>query len=78
MADAKNEKPKYGVRISKLTENRLIVKQTIKRGSGQNDPFVIDGHKEKHVNINNDSEIADAVRNGVAGKLKAGKNAGFC
>jgi hypothetical protein len=71
MADAKNNKPKYGVRISKFSEGRLVIKQTKKRGSKQNDPYVIDEQKETMVNIDDDSAIADAVRNGVAGKLKA-------
>lgn len=68
-----NEKPKYGVRVFKVSEKTLLIKQTIKRGGTQNDPYVIDGHKERHVKINDDSAIADAVRDGVSGKLTTGR-----
>lgn len=73
MADVNKDKPKYGVRIFKISEDTLLIKQTIKRGNDQNDAYVIDGQKEQHVNIHEDSKIVDAVRNGVAGKLMARK-----
>jgi len=49
-----NEKPKYGVRVFKVS-------------------YVIDGQKERHVKVNDDSSIADAVRDGIAGKLTNGR-----
>jgi len=73
MANEKNEEPKYGVRIFKISEDTLLIKQTIKRGNRPTDEYVIDGQKERHVEIGDDSAIADAVRDGVTGRLKAGK-----
>lgn len=70
MTDSKNIS-KYGVRIYKVSDRMLLVKQTIKSGSRQNDAYVIDEQKECHVNIDDDVSIANAVRNGIAGKLKA-------
>ena len=67
-----NGKIRYGVRVFKVSEETLLIKQTIKRGNSPNDPYVIDGQKEWHVKIGNDSAIADAVRNGVSGKLTTG------
>ncbi len=71
MGDSGNYVPKYGVRIFKVSESTLLIKQTIKSGSRPNDAYVIDGQKERHVNIDDDSAIASAVRDGIAGKLKA-------
>ena len=68
-----NEKPKYGVRVFKVSEKTFLVKQTVKKGRNQNDPYVIDGQKERHVKVNDDSSIADAVRDGIAGKLTNGR-----
>ena len=67
------EKNKFGVRVFKVSEETLLIKQTIKRGSNPNDPYVIDGQKERHVKINDDSAIANAVRDGVSGKLTTGR-----
>lgn len=71
MTDCKMDVPKYGVRIYKVSDSMLLVKQTIKSGSRQNDAYVIDEQKECHVNVDDDIAIANAVRNGIAGKLKA-------
>lgn len=68
-----DEKVKYGVRIFKISEETFLIKQTIKKGLSQNDPYVIDGQKERHVKISDDSAIADAVRDGVSGKLTTGR-----
>lgn len=74
MANVKNnDEPKYGVRVFKVSEATLLIKQTIKSGKGKTDEYVIDGQKERHVKIDDDSAIADAVRDGVAGRLKMGK-----
>ena len=72
MTNDKNANPKYGVRVFKISADRLLIKQTIKSGSGPNDRYVIDGQKERHVKVNDDSAIADAVRDGVSGKLTTG------
>ena len=72
MKNKTDEKGKYGVRVFKISDETLIIKQTIKKGEDQNAPYVIDGQKERHVKINDDSGIADAIRDGVLGKLTAG------
>ena len=69
MADAKKAEPKYGVRVFKVDEDALVIKQTILRGGR----YVIDEQRERFVDMDNDSEIARAVRAGVVGRLKAGK-----
>ena len=68
-----DEKVKYGVRIFKVSDKRLLIKQTIKKGHNQNDPYVIDGQKERHVKISDDTAIADGVRDGVSGQLTTGR-----
>lgn len=73
MENQADGKGKYGVRVFKVSDDTLLIKQTIKKGSDQNAPYVIDGQKERHVKINDDSGIADAIRDGVLGKLEAGK-----
>jgi len=71
MTISQNNVPKYGVRIYKVSDNTLLVKQTIKSGRRQNETYVIDEQKERHVDIDDDEAIANAVRDGIAGKLKA-------
>jgi hypothetical protein len=66
-----NKKKKFGVRIFKISKETILVKQTIKNGEKQNAPYIIDGQKERHVSLTDDSAIAEAVRDGVAGKLTA-------
>ena len=73
MIDKSKYVPKYGVRIFKMSERILLIKQTIKSGSRPNDEYVIDKHKERHVDITDDSAIADAIRDGIAGMLTTGK-----
>jgi hypothetical protein len=76
VASAKSDEPKYGVRVYKLSEDTLLIKQTVKSGSRTNDAYVIDEQKELHVSIEDDAAIANAVRDGVAGRLKAGERYG--
>ena len=71
MTSSKSDVHKYGVRIFKVSDSILLVKQTIKSGSRPNDAYVIDGHRERHVSINDDSAIANAVRDAITGELKA-------
>ena len=56
---------KYGVRICPLDDEIILVKQTVKK-PGANTYIVdiaADGqHREAHVNIADDQEIAQAVR----------------
>ena len=37
------------------------------------DPYVIDGQKECHADINDDAKIANGIRNAIKGNLTAGK-----
>lgn len=64
---------KYGVRIYPLDDEVILVKQTVKK-IGSNTYIVdvaTDGqHREAHVNIDNDQEIAQAVRAALGGRLK--------
>jgi hypothetical protein len=64
---------KFGVRIYPLQGKVILVKQTVKK-NGASD-YVIDtmangDHREAHVNINNDKDIAEAVRQALKGILK--------
>lgn len=64
---------KYGVRIYPLDNEVILVKQTIKK-SGSN-AYIVDiaadgQHREAHVNIADDREIAQAVRAALSGRLK--------
>ncbi len=64
---------KYGVRIYPLDSKVILVKQTVKRGGSLT--YVIDTtsageHREAHVEIDNDQEIAEAVRAALSGGLK--------
>ena len=67
MATAIN--PKHGARVYLLPAGRICVKQTVKRGSNQNDDYVIDSQKERHVDLNDDGAIAKAIRDALAGQL---------
>lgn len=48
MTETSQEGRKYGARVFKVSNDRLLIKQTVKSGKGQNNPYVIDGQKEKH------------------------------
>jgi len=65
---------KYGVRIYPLDNNVILIKQTVKR-TGSTGTYVIDmteegEHKEAHVDIDDNQEIADAIRAAIKGNLK--------
>ena len=72
MTEKSQESRKYGARVFKVSNDTLLIKQTVKRGRGQNDPYVIDEQKEKHVNLGDDAQIASAIRDAMEGKLTAG------
>ncbi len=67
-----SEYGRYGARVFLLRPQKtLLVKQTIKRRkSGR---FVIDGHRERFVSIDNGTAIADAIRQAVSGRLPRGR-----
>ena len=73
MTETPQESRKYGARVFKVLNDTLLIKQTVKRGRGQNDPYVIDEQNEKHVNLGDDAQIASAIRDAMEGKLAAGK-----
>ena len=62
----------YGVRIYPLSPEYILIKQTVKKTGSKT--YVIDhnsdgSQKEKHIDINDDTGIADAVRHSLEGKL---------
>ena len=63
----------YGARVYKIDERTVLIKQTVKKGEEQNSPYVIDEHREAHVDIFDDTKIANAVRSALSGKLQKGK-----
>lgn len=55
-----------GVRISPLGGgDTILVSQTVRK-QGR---YVLDGHRERHASINNDAEIAEAVRDALSWSL---------
>lgn len=58
--------PKYGARVYRL-KGKLLVKQTVLRGNPPE--YVIDEHKERHVDENDDAAVSSAIRDAVSGKL---------
>jgi hypothetical protein len=58
--------PKHGARVY-LVGPRILVKQTVLRGTPPE--YAIDEHRERHVNENDDSAIAAAIRDAVRGRL---------
>ncbi|MFC1989456.1 hypothetical protein ACFLVW_02675 [Chloroflexota bacterium] len=63
---------KYGVRIYPLDDKVILVKQTVKKdGSGVYVVDTMDGgeHREAHVSMDNDRDIAEAVRTALRGGL---------
>lgn len=63
-----DEKPKYGARVYGMRK-KLLVKQTVLRGTPPE--YVVDEHKERYVSESDDTAIASAIRDAVAGKLDA-------
>ena len=64
---------KYGVRIYALPDSDVIlIKQTVKRPESLR--YVVDAledgtHQEAHINVDNTTGIADAVRHALRGEL---------
>ena len=58
--------PKHGARVYKMG-SKLLIKQTVLRGTPAE--YVIDGHRERHVQDDDDKAIAGAIRAAVAGEL---------
>lgn len=67
------EKPKYGDRVFQVSDKTPLIKQTVKKGADPNDPYVIDEHKERHVDITDDMAIAEGIRDAIKGVLTSGK-----
>lgn len=61
--------PKHGARVFPLADGKALVKQTVKRGANTNDEYVIDGHRERHVDLADDAAVAAAIREALAGRL---------
>jgi len=68
-----NEQEKHGARVFQVSDTKLLIKQTVKRDKDPTDPYVIDEQKERHVDINDDSDIARGIRDAIKGNLTAGK-----
>ncbi len=62
---------KYGARVFPLANGKALVKQTVKRGPKSNDEYVIDGHRERHIDLSDDAAVAAAIREALAGQLPA-------
>ena len=65
-----NEKAKYGARVYPMGKDGLLVKQTVKSGSGYTDKYKVSDtyHHERHVKLDNDAAIAQAIRDALRGK----------
>lgn len=64
---------KYGVRIYPLDDKVILVKQTVRKEGSPT--YVVDTtsggqHREAHIKIDDDQEIAEAVRAALRGRLK--------
>lgn len=64
---------KYGVRIYPLDNKVILVKQTIKKEGSPT--YIVDttsdgDHREAHIRIDDDQEIAESVRSALRGRLK--------
>jgi hypothetical protein len=55
-----------GARVYRLDTHRILVKQTVQTLQGR---YVIDEQRERHVNLDNDAAIAQAIRDALAGEL---------
>lgn len=60
---------RYGARVFLMNDGVILVKQTVKRGSRQNDPYVIDEDRERHVDPGDDAALGAAVRDALNGNL---------
>lgn len=63
---------KYGAHVYPLKKHVILVKQTVKRGKNNNDPYVLDDtyKKEKHVHLSDAEAIGRAVQDALAGRLE--------
>ena len=64
---------KYGVRIYPLDSKVILIKQTVKKVGSPS--YVVDtmadgDHREAHVDIDDDRQIAEAIRTALKGLLK--------
>ena len=63
----------YGVRIYPLNPEYILIKQTVKKTGSKT--YVVDHNpdgtqKAKHISINDNKGIADAIRHALTGKLQ--------
>jgi len=65
---------RFGARIFLMDTDVVYVRQTVKRGTRQNAPYVIDqkpmGEGQKFVDVTDDKGIADAIRAALHGRLQ--------
>ncbi|MBI2104976.1 MAG: hypothetical protein HYT90_05300 [Candidatus Omnitrophica bacterium] len=63
---------KYGARVFLMGEDVVVVKQTVKSGSGYTADYrVKDPYKDQRlVKLNDDAGIATAIRDALSGNLK--------
>ena len=62
----------YGVRIYKMNPDQILIKQTVKKSGSPRytiDTYSDSSQRQKHIDINDDKSIADAVRFSLEGKL---------
>ena len=71
MGDAAAPGPRYGARVYVHADGVFLVKQTVKRGTAQNDPYVVDQHHEEFVDPSGDQDrdLGRAVRKACEGRL---------
>ena len=60
------QQPKFGARVYLMGE-RILVKQTLLRGNPAE--YVIDNHRERHIDVDDDTSLAQAIRDAVKGKM---------
>ena len=60
---------KHGARVYLLDDGVAVVKQTVKRGIGHKERYVIDGDRERHVDPGDDVALGAAVRAALEGRL---------
>ena len=60
---------KYGARVYAHKDGVILVKQTVKRGGAQNDPYVVDGNHERFIEPGDDAALGAAVRAATEGKI---------
>lgn len=68
-ADIQPNANRYGARVYLQADGVVLVKQTIKRGTQQNTPYVIDSQRERFVDPGDDAALGAAVRAALHGQL---------